>query len=107
MIKQIQHLLLSLGIPSTYLGFHYLTYALYLCIQNEDCLTSVYKTLYANVAAYYDTSRCNVEHCLRTVVRHCWNHGNLTLLTEIAMYPLKQKPTNSEFIDILYHHLVQ
>mgnify|MGYP000244321314 CR=1 FL=1 len=107
MIKQIQHLLLRLGIPSTYLGYHYLCYALYLCVQNEDHLTSVYKILYADVADHYNTTRCGVEHCIRTVVKHCWDHGNCDLLKEIAKYPLNQKPTNSEFIDILYHHLAQ
>lgn len=41
MIKQIQNFLLSLGIKSTYLGYRYLAYALYLCLQNEDYLTSI------------------------------------------------------------------
>lgn len=107
MIKQIQNFLLSLGISSTYLGHKYLSYALYLCIQNEDYLTSIYKALYVDVASYYRTSRFNVEHCLRTAVAHCWDHGNRDLLIEIAKYPLTEKPTNSEFIDILYHHFVQ
>lgn len=107
MVNQIQNLLLSLGIKSTYFGYHYLAYALDLCIQNEDYLMSVYKILYMDVAKHFHTSRYNVEHCLRTVVKHCWEHGNRALLIEIAKYPLSSRPTNSEFIDILYHHLMQ
>lgn len=105
--EKIQNLLLCLGINSTYLGYNYLTYALYLCTQNEDYLTSVYKALYVEVASYFHTTRYNVEHCLRTVVKRCWYQGNQELLKEIAKYPLTDKPTNSEFIDILYHHLMQ
>ncbi len=105
MIKQIQNFLLSLGIKSTYLGYRYLAYALYLCLQNEDYLTSIYKTLYTDVASYFHTNRCSVEHCLRTVIKHCWDHGNRELLMEITKYPLSGRPTNSEFIDILYHYL--
>lgn len=107
MMKQIQDLLLSLGINSTYLGHKYLAYALSLCIQNEDYLTSVYKVLCTEVAVYFGTTRINVEHCLRTAIKHCWEQGNSALLKEIAMYPLTDKPTNGQFIDILYHHLVQ
>ena len=105
MVNQTQHLLLCLGIPSTYLGFRYLTYAVHLCLQNEDYLTSVYKTLYTDIAGHFETSRQNVEHCIRTAVSRCWYHGNREMLLQIAKYPLMMKPTNSEFIDILYHHL--
>ena len=105
MISQIQHLLLCLGIPSTYLGFRYLSHAVSICLENEDYLTSVYKALYIDVAKYFETSRQNVEHCIRTAVNRCWYHGNRELLIQIARYPLIGKPTNSEFIDILYHHL--
>ncbi len=105
MINHVQHLLLSLGIQSTYLGYHYLCYALSLCMENEDYLISVYKTLYVDVAAHFKTTRYNVEHCIRTAVSRCWYNGNRDLLIQITKYPLNCKPTNSEFIDILYHHL--
>ena len=105
MVKQIQHFLLRLGIPSTYLGFRYLSCAASLCLDNEDYLTSVYKTLYTDVAGHFGTSRQGVEHCIRTAVNRCWYHGNRELLLQLASYPLTGKPTNSEFIDILYHHL--
>lgn len=107
MDKKIQNLLLRLGINSTYLGHKYLAYALSLCIQNEDYLTSVYKVLCMEVATHYATTCFNVEHCLRTAIKHCWEQGNSALLKEVAMYPLTDKPTNGQFIDILYHHLVQ
>ncbi len=57
MEDQIHHLLLCLGIPSTYLGYWYLSYAVFLCLENEDYLTSVYKALYIDVSRHFDTNR--------------------------------------------------
>lgn len=101
----ITNLLLKLGIHSTYRGFRYLHAALTLCLQNENYLLFIHKSLYAEIATKYETSRDNVEHCMRTAILHCWNHGNRDFLDKIAGYPLRSKPTNSEFIDILYHYL--
>ena len=100
-------LLLKLGIRSTLKGFHFLLYALKLCLSDGEYLLSVYKTLYVDVAAYFNTSRDNVEHCIRTAISNCWYRGNREFLISITGYELKQKPANGEFIDILYNYLNQ
>lgn len=100
-------LLLDLGIRSTIRGFHFLLYALKLCLQNEDYLLSVYKDLYVDVAIRFGTTRDNVEHCVRTAVSSCWYKGNRNLLNRITGYELKHKPANGEFIDILYNYLTR
>lgn len=105
MTDSITKPLLQLGIRSTYYGFRYLRYALELCLQDEHYLTSVYKTLYSEVAEKFGTSCYNVEHCIRTVISYCWDRGNRNFLITIAGYQLSERPTNSEFIDILYHYL--
>lgn len=104
MKQKITEILLSLGIHRTLLGFHYLRYSLSLCYENEDyllCCTSLFEA----AAKQFDTTFDNVDHCIRTAVRNCWYNGNRELLKEIAGYPLKEVPTNGEFIDILYRHL--
>lgn len=106
-MDQIKQLILSLGIRSTYRGFHYLCYALSLCLQNEDYLLSVYTLLYPATAEHFNANPDNVEHCLRTVIAYCWNKGNKRLLIELAGYELTEKPTNGEFLDILYQHLIR
>lgn len=106
MKDEIKKLLLSLGIRSTYNGFQYLCYALELCLEREDYLLAVYSNLYVDVAENFHTSRNNIEHCIRTVVSYCWERGNRERLMQLAGYELKDKPTNGEFIDILYQHLV-
>ena len=100
-------LLLRLGIRSTLKGFHFLLYALQLCLSNEEYLLSVYKTLYMDISAHFGTSRDNVDHCIRTAIANCWYKGNRDLLISITGYELKQKPANGEFIDILYNYLCQ
>ncbi len=105
MSDPITTLLLTLGIHSTYRGFYYLRHALKLCLQDEDYLLFVYKRLYVDIAKEFRVSRDSVEHCMRTTITYCWNNGNRDFLCGIAKYPLLSKPTNSEFIDILYHHL--
>ena len=104
-MDKIYILLLTLGIHSTHRGFWYLQYALHLCLENEDYLLSVYKLLYADVSEKFEVSRSSVERCIRTAVSHCYYYGNREYLHEIARYPLTSKPTNSEFIDILYSYL--
>lgn len=98
-------LMSSLGIRSTLKGFHYVRYGLELCMENEDYLLFVYKNLYTEIAMRYHTTQNGVEACIRTVVNNCWHKGNRRLLCEIAGYELRQKPTNGEFIDILYRYL--
>ena len=104
-MDKIKQLLLRLGIRSTYKGFLYLAYALTLCMQDESYLLSIYTRLYADVGKHYNVNKDNVEHCLRTVVSTCWDKGDRKFLIKISGYNMTQKPTNGEFIDILYHYL--
>lgn len=104
-IRSVQKLLFRLGIRSTYQGFRYLCYGLILCEKNEDYLLAVYKKLYLDIGKHYEVSRDSVEHCLRTVINACWDKGNRELLINMAGYKITQRPTNSEFIDILHHYL--
>lgn len=96
----------SLGIRSTLKGFNYIAYALELRLNNGDYMRSICKGLYVDIANYFNDDPKNVEHCIRTAIDYCWERGNRKLLSEFASYHLTDKPTNSEFIDILYQHLL-
>lgn len=96
----------SLGIRSSYNGFDYIAYAMELCLTNGDYMHSICKGLYTDIAQYFHTNPKNVEHCIWTAIDYCWERGNKELLNKFAGYPLLDKPTNSEFIDILYQHLL-
>ena len=82
--KEIEHLLRSLGIGATYRGYRYLNYGIRLCLIDEDYLLSVSKLLDPQIAKYFHTTSCSVE---------------------LALRPIRIRPTSSEFLDILTAHL--
>lgn len=104
-MSTIHHLIHSLGIHATYRGYRYLVYAVALSMQNEDYLLFISKSLYPAIAQKYQVSVSSVERNIRTIITACWNYGNRDLLQEITPYPLTEKPTTGEFIDILVTHL--
>lgn len=106
-IIEIEKLIRSLGIGATYRGYHYLSYGIYLCLQDENYLLSVSKLLYPQIAQIYRTTSCSVERDIRTVVKVCWERGNKIYLQELAMHTLNTRPTSGEFLDILVGHLKQ
>ena len=104
---EIERLIRSLGIGATYRGYHYLCHAVWLCLQDENYLLSVSKLLYPQIAHNYDTTSCNVERNIRTVISVCWDRGGKIHLQSIAMHKLTTKPSTGEFIDILVGYLRQ
>ena len=102
---EIDRLIRSLGIGATYRGYRYLSYGIYLCLQDENYLLSVSKLLYPQIARTFCTTSCSVERDIRTVIKVCWERGNKEYLRELAIYPLADRPPASEFIDILVAHL--
>lgn len=102
---EIERLIRSLGIGATYRGYRYLSYGIYLCLQDENYLLSVSKLLYPQIARTYHTTSCSVERDIRTVIKVCWERGNREHLKKLALYPLENRPPAGEFIDILVAHL--
>ena len=103
--REIELLIRSLGINATYRGYRYLCYGIKLCLENEDYLLCVSKLLYPEIAKAFRTSSSSVERDLRTVIRVCWERGNVGLLRSIALQPLDGRPTAGEFLDILVTYL--
>ena len=106
-IIEIDRLIRTLGIGATYRGYRYLSYGVYLCLQDENYLLSVSKLLYPEIAHAFSTTSCSVERDIRTVVKVCWERGNKVYLQELAMNSLNERPTCGEFIDILVGHIKQ
>lgn len=106
-IIEIERLIRTLGIGATYRGYRYLSYGVYLCLRDENYLLSVSKLLYPEIAHTYKTTSCSVERDIRTVVKVCWERGNKVYLQKIAMHSLDERPTSSEFIDIIVGHIKQ
>jgi two-component system response regulator (stage 0 sporulation protein A) len=104
-MNEIYQLIHALGIKRTYMGYHHLATAIRLVLEDESRLLYVHKWLYNDVASVHHTTPACIERNIRTVVLYCWNKGNRQLLCSIAGCPLKEKPSNAEFIDILSCYL--
>ncbi|NCB92661.1 MAG: hypothetical protein EOM40_08865 [Clostridia bacterium] len=101
-MNEIQELPLTLGIHSTYKGYHYLVTSLDLALEDENHLLFFTKNIFPLVAKKYHTSISCVERDLRTVILICWNSCCRNVLQDITPYPLEKPPTVGEFLDILY-----
>ncbi len=101
-MTEILGLLTQLGISAHLHGSQFLAYAVSLCLQEEPFLRAVTTKLYPKVAQHFSTSPINVEKSISFVIQQIYTNGNRKLLEQIAEHPLVTKPSNSEFLAILY-----
>lgn len=105
-IEDVYALLRSLGAGANYKGFFPTADAIWLCVQSEDNLTLVTKRLYPEVAQKYGTSWSAVERNIRTIAAVVWER-NPVLLAKLAGFPLLQRPSSTQFLDILAASLLR
>lgn len=104
-MRNIKNLPLTLGIHSTYKGYHYLVASLEIALNDESTLLFFTKSIFPKVASKYHTNALCVERDIRTVINVCWNSSCRQTLLDIAPYQLEKQPTVGEFLDILYWNL--
>lgn len=104
-MKSIKKLPLTLGIKSTYKGYHYLVASLEIALKDETALLMYTKYILPDVARRYQTTIHCVERDIRTVINACWRSHTRRELMRICPYELEKRPTVSEFLDILYWQL--
>ena len=101
----VKDLLCILGIPIKYLGHRYLDYAVELAMADESILSAATIRLYPAIAQQFGTTAAAVNRNMRTAIDHCWERGNRALLDQIAGYPLRYRPSVSEFLSLLVAYL--
>lgn len=104
-MKSIYRLIRKLGIRATYRGYEHLAYGLCLVLEDGTRLNAVTKRLYPEIAHHFGVSTASVERDLRTVVYVCWEYSDRRCLQIIAETELFEKPTTSDFLDILAGYL--
>lgn len=92
-----KELLKKLGIWPNLNGIQYLLKGFELIRENSDYLQCVTKRLYPDIGKAYKARWPSVERAIRTCVISCWERGNRDFLNEMAGYPLRERPTVSEF----------
>ncbi len=91
----------KLGATSKYKGYYYVVDAVEMAQKIYERPVKVTKDIYPVIARKYKSTPSNVEHNIRTLVNLCWmNHKD-----KMAGCTMADKPTNSEFIDILVYYL--
>ena len=105
-MKEVYGIIRKLGITSKYKGYYFLVEAVNMVMEQKDDQIRVTKDIYPELARKFKATPSNIEHDIRTVVNVCWKM-NKSGLDEIAGYPLKFKPTNSEFIDMITYYLTE
>ena len=99
-MQEIRKILTSLGITANYAGFNYMTYAIYLTLNDPVRLHYVTKLIYPDVARMYKTGAKCVERSIRTACNICWER-NPHLICTMAGYQLTKKPSNSVLLAIV------
>lgn len=103
--KSVLH---QLGIGKSYSGYDYILDAIDLIMCNEDTLNNITKVLYIDIAKEYHTSQICVERNIRKVIEVIWNHAeeNNSLIVKIFGNKfLLHKPSNKEFLELLYEYV--
>ena len=94
----------QIGIPAHIKGYHFLRYAIMLCVDDNEMINCITKLLYPTVASKFKTTSSRVERAIRHAIELAWDRGDVDVLNSYFGYTVrntKGKPTNSEFIALI------
>ena len=99
--SRVSSILDDLCVPVNNLGYHYLRYAIVLCVEKPELIYALTKKLYPTVAAKYATAQSRVERAMRMAIETSWKKCDPTVRSLYFSY----QPTNSLFIATIAHKL--
>lgn len=101
--KLIIKILNLLGANRLNSGYNYIMYGLLLLLENDRRILNLIKSLYVDIAAYYNTSWNCVEKNIRHIIKSIWISENDDILKSIfGISPPDKRPTNKEFFQKMY-----
>lgn len=104
--KLIVTTLNSLGASKTCVGYDYIVYGLILLFQDKRRIAGIVKSLYVDIADYYETTWNCVEKNIRWLVKHIWTKDNDSLLYKIFNKTSADfRITNKEFFRDMYEYI--
>lgn len=98
-------LLQRFGLTPRYRGYRQLLIALDLLKEDEYRMYNT-KSFYAEIGTYSNSTATAVERNIRTLTERAWMI-NPKLLEEVAGYPMDYKPTNTDFLSIVYNYMIR
>lgn len=102
--ETIQQTVRYLGITRNYRGYRPLILAIELSLEDEDRMLNIMNCIYKPIGDELHCDYRTVERNIRTVINRVWNENEVQLKRLAGDY-LKNKPTVSEFIDIIANHV--
>ncbi len=103
----VERVLRGLHITGKLDGLRYLVYAVSATVRDPDSTRYITKELYPEIGKHFGVTAAAAERAMRTAIEASWNRGGRETLDRMAGYHLDQRPTNSEFIDIVAAYIVR
>ena len=101
---QIGDLLRRIGISGKLSGHKHLTESIAQTVHDPNRIRYITKDLYPDLAKLYGSTASKVERAMRTAIKVWWRSGDRKLFEDLIGFELSQRPTNSEFIDLLANY---
>ena len=105
-MREVYGTIRKLGATSKYKGYYFVAEAIRMTMEFQERPMKITKDIYPYLAKKFKSTPVNIEHDIRTVINVCWT-ANKETMDRIAGYPLRYRPTNSEFVDMLAYYLIQ
>lgn len=93
------------GIQPHVKGYQYIKEAIWMGYEEVEALSGFTKLIYPSIAKKYKTSESSVERAIRHAVQSAWDMKKDEGNSAAFRFSPRKKPTNSEFISTLVHHL--
>ena len=103
-VPQVYDLLRPFGITNNYTGCSQLIRAIQIVLEKPDGIQAVHKQIYAVIAKEYDLQPRSVESNIRTLSDIAWKNDPARLV-QIAGYPLDNRPSAVQFIEIFSNYI--
>lgn len=100
----VTNIIHEVGVPAHIKGYQYLREAIIMCINDNEVINQITKSLYPQIASKYSTTPSRVERAIRHAIEVAWGRGRHEAVEKIFGYTIsaiKGKPTNSEFIAMI------
>lgn len=102
--KKLVDILLSVGIPASLQGYHFLKETIKLAVKNPNYIGAITKVMYPKIATKFETTACRVERSIRHALDVAYSKGKIIHLNDIFGLDIldeNERPTNSEFVALI------
>lgn len=104
---RVDRALRSLHITGKLDGLRYLVYAVSATVRDPDSTRYITKDLYPEIGKHFGVTAAAAERAMRTAIQAGWDRGGRETLDKMAGFHLTERPTNSEFLDIVAAYIAR